>query len=326
MARSDLLVKLVKAGSSGDKEFFKKVVESLIAEERGKQHHILASLLETELKNFLKNSSDSNVALSNLFVSRPDNIDTFLLSFIPKKTFSDLVLDLKIESILKEVISEHHRKDLLHSYNLQPRNRILLTGPPGNGKTSVAEAFAESQMVPFYTIRYDGIIGSFLGETANRLKQTFDFLRTQECVIFFDEFDAIGKERGDVHETGEIKRVVNSLLLQIDRLPSYVTVIAATNHPELLDRAVWRRFQVQLELSKPTISRILLWLKKFEDKIQMKFPISLSETARKLVGSSFSEIEEFGLNIQRKYVLSLPSGNLKKIINDSLKEIKYSRK
>lgn len=320
MARADLLVKLVKAGGEGNKDFFSKIVESLIAEEKGKQHYILANQLEKELKILSKKENSTITNLSNLFVTHPENLDSYLLSIDPKKSFNDIILDEKVRAQIDEFISEHHRKELLHSFNLEPRNRILLVGSPGNGKTSVAEAIAGELMLPFYLIRYDGIIGSYLGETATRLKKTFDFLRTQECVVFFDEFDAIGKERGDAHETGEIKRVVNSLLLQIDRLPSYVTIIAATNHPELLDRAVWRRFQMRLELKKPTQQKIVLWLKKFEERLTKKLPIQLPTLAKYLNSLSFSEIEEFGLNIQRKYILSLPSANLKKIIQDCMDE------
>ncbi|MEO9003472.1 MAG: ATP-binding protein [Ginsengibacter sp.] len=283
MARADLLVKLVKAGGEGNKVFFSKIVESLIAEEKGKQHYILANQLEKELKILSKKENSTITNLSNLFVTHPENLDSYLLSIDPKKSFNDIILDEKVRAQIDEFISEHHRKDLLHSFNLEPRNRILLVGSPGNGKTSVAEAIAGELMLPFYLIRYDGIIGSYLGETATRLKRTFDFLRTQDCVVFFDEFDAIGKERGDVHETGEIKRVVNSLLLQIDRLPSYVTIIAATNHPELLDRAVWRRFQMRLELKKPTQQKIVLWLKKFEERLNKKLPIPLATLAKYLV-------------------------------------------
>ena len=322
MARADLLVKLVKAGGKGDKEFFRKVVESLIAEEKGKQHMVLANQLETELKNFTLNGNSADISLSNLFVAHPENLDSYLLNINPKKNFDEIILDDKIKNQLFEFINEHHCKDILHSYNLEPRNRILFVGPPGNGKTSIAEAIACELMLPFYIIRYDGIIGSYLGETATRLKKSFDFLRTQECVVFFDEFDAIGKERGDEHETGEIKRVVNSLLLQIDRLPTYVTVIAATNHPELLDRAVWRRFQIRLELKKPTLQKITIWIKKFEERIQQKLPISYSILSKNLSGLSFSEIEEFGLSIQRKYILSLPSSNLKKITQECMLELK----
>lgn len=320
MARADLLVKLVKAGGEGNKDFFSKIVESLIAEEKGKQHHILANQLEKELKILSKKENSTITNLSNLFVTHPENLDSYLLNIDPKKSFNEIILDEKVRDQIDEFISEHHRKDLLHSFNLEPRNRVLLVGSPGNGKTSVAEAIAGELMLPFYLIRYDGIIGSYLGETATRLKRTFDFLRTQECVVFFDEFDAIGKERGDVHETGEIKRVVNSLLLQIDRLPSYVTIIAATNHPELLDRAVWRRFQMRLELKKPTQQKIVLWLKKFEERLNKKLPIQLPTLAKYLNSLSFSEIEEFGFNIQRKYILSLPSSNLKKIIQDCMNE------
>ena len=107
-----------------------------------------------------------------------------------------------------------------------------MVGSPGNGKTSLAEAIATELMVPFIVIRYETLIGSYLGETANRLKQIIDYAKTQRCVLFLDEFETVGKERGDTHETGEIKRVVSSLLLQFDDLPDYVVVIAASNHPE----------------------------------------------------------------------------------------------
>jgi len=148
-----------------------------------------------------------------------------------------------------------HRSELLRSHNIEPRNRVLLEGAPGNGKTSLAEAIAAESMLPFYAVRYEGIVSSFLGETAGRIDQVFEFARTRRCVLFFDEFDTIAKERADEHETGEIKRVVSTLLLQIDRLPSHVIVVAATNHGELLDRAAWRRFQLRLALQPPSRGR-----------------------------------------------------------------------
>src|SRR5262249_50918218 len=149
-----------------------------------------------------------------------------------------------------------HRVEILRSYGLEPRHRVLLAGAPGNGKTSLAEGLAQAMMVPLIVPRYDGLIASYLGETASRLRKLFDHFRTKACVLFFDEFDTLGKERGDEHETGEIKRVVSSLLLQIDDLPSHVVVVTATNHPELLDRAVWRRFQLRFELPAPNRAQI----------------------------------------------------------------------
>ena len=322
MARADLLLKLVKAGANGDNSLFDKVVESIIAEEKSKQHHIVAQQLSDILKN--KTASKSNLPVHNRLLE--DGLDSFLYRIYPNKTLDDVILSYENNNSIQDLIKEHHRSDLLRSYNLEPRNRILLAGPPGNGKTSLAEVIAQSLMIPFYVIRYDGIIGSYLGETATRLKATFDFIRTQECVLFFDEFDTIGKERGDIHETGEIKRVVSSLLLQIDRLPSYVVVVVATNHAELLDRAVWRRFQMRLELKSPDKSMILTWLKKFEQRVKYDLQYPLEKIANKLEGHNFAEIEEFILDIERKYILSLPDVNVKRLVDDCLiqMEQKYS--
>ena len=207
----------------------------------------------------------------------------------------------------------------MRSYGLEPRNRILLIGAPGNGKTSLAEAIAESLMMPLYVVKYDSIIGAYLGETASRLRKLIDFASSRKCVLFFDEFETLGKERGDTHETGEIKRVVSSLLLQIDDLPSHVTIIGATNHPELLDRAVWRRFQIRMNLPMPTRANVSLWLEKFQQKHNIDFGFSSETIAKKLLGANYSEIEEFGLSILRRHVLSLPDMNIKEIVTEELK-------
>jgi SpoVK/Ycf46/Vps4 family AAA+-type ATPase len=317
MARSDLLLKLIKAGNTGDTILFRKVVESLVAEERSKKHFVLADQLEGLLKQptMIPEGTGARKVLME------EKIESFLFRIYPKKSLRDVIIEEDNLKVINDLISEHHRSDLLRSYNLEPRSRVLLVGPPGNGKTSLAEAVAQSLMIPFYVIRYDGIIGSYLGETASRLKLMFDFIRTQECVLFFDEFDSIGKERGDTHETGEIKRVVSSLLLQIDRLPSYVVVIAATNHAELLDRAVWRRFQIRLELNKPTLRMIEIWLKNFERESKYKLDHSIKDIAIKLEGRNFAEIEEFIFDIRRKYILSAPDVDVYKIVDECLSDL-----
>ena len=319
MARADLLLKLVKAGTKGDNTLFIKVVESIIAEEKSKQHHIVAQQLLDALSKASK--PQSNQPIHNRLLE--DGLDSFLYRIYPQKTLDDVILNYENQAVIQDLIQEHHRSDLLRSYNLEPRNRILLAGPPGNGKTSLAEVIAQSLMIPFYVVRYDGIIGSYLGETATRLKTTFDFIRTQECVLFFDEFDTIGKERGDIHETGEIKRVVSSLLLQIDRLPSYVVVVAATNHAELLDRAVWRRFQVRLELKAPDKSMIKIWLKNFEQRVKYDLQYPIDKIANKLEGLNFAEIEEFILDVERKYILSLPDVNVKRLVDECLVQMEH---
>ena len=320
MARADLLLKLVLAGKSGDSKLLQQTVEALIAEERSKQHHVLADRLAESLRSATPPKQSPT--------SINDSMRNLVHEIIPNRQLDDLIISENVLEPCKELIEEQHRSELLRSYNLEPRNRVLLTGSPGNGKTSLAEAIATSLMVPMYSIRYEGIIGSYLGETASRLNKMFDYIRSRKCVLFFDEFDAIGKERGDEHETGEIKRVVSSLLLQFDDLPSHVVVIVATNHPELLDRAVWRRFQLRLLLSKPERLQIEEWFKRFQKRFEQSLGHSPKTLSDRLTGLSFAEIEEFGLDIQRRYVLSMPASDLKSIIRDRLKqwEAKYKLK
>ena len=151
----------------------------------------------------------------------------------------------------------------------------------------------------------------------------FEYAKTRQCVLFFDEFDTIGKERGDQQETGEIKRVVSSLLLQIDSLPSYVITIAATNHDALLDKAVWRRFQLKLELPKPTRGNLEYWFATFEKRMNFSFGLEPSTLAKKLYGKSYAEAEEFALSVYRKYVLKMPTARAKAITNEQLKLFGY---
>ncbi len=318
MARADLLLNLIKYALSGNKPMVRKVAEAIIAEERSKNHAILADKLEAEL---IRSASDFTTP-SNNGINRIQNdlrAENLITEVHPQRRMDSLILPKDVVQLCEEYIQEQYRVDILRSYGLEPRNRILLIGAPGNGKTSLAEAIAESLMMPLYVVKYDSIIGAYLGETASRLRKLIDFVSTRKCVLFFDEFETLGKERGDTHETGEIKRVVSSLLLQIDDLPSHVTIIGATNHPELLDRAVWRRFQIRMNLPMPTRANISLWLEKFQQKHNISFELATETIAKKLLGSNYSEIEEFGLSILRKHILSLPNSNMKEIVTDELR-------
>jgi SpoVK/Ycf46/Vps4 family AAA+-type ATPase len=194
----------------------------------------------------------------------------------------------------------------------------MLVGPPGGGKTSLAEAVATELAVPLLSVRYEGLIGSFLGETAARMDTLFAAVRVRPCVLFFDEFDTVAKERGDTHETGEIKRVVSSLLLQVDKLPSHVVVIAATNHAELLDRAVWRRMQLRLELPQPTRAGKIEWLGGWCARTGVDFGLSLRTIADRLDSVSYSELEEFALDVQRRAILAGPEPDARAVAQQVL--------
>ncbi len=317
MARADLILKLVRAGATGDHAQLQKTVEAMAADERDKSHGILADRLLAQLKQD-GNGCPRQVSPS---LTRPLS-SPLVVEIIPNRHIGDLILPSEVERVVRELVEEQHRADLLRSYSLEPRNRVLLAGPPGNGKTTLAEAIAEALSVPFLVVRYEAIIGSYLGETAQRIGQVFEFARSRQCVLFFDEFETVGKERGDLHETGEIKRVVSSLLLQIDALPSYVVVVTASNHPELLDRAVWRRFQVRLELPAPKQGQIEEWFRRFEKRTSHELGLSYRSLAQNLKGLSFAEIEEFGTDVLRKIALRQPDADTKKIVEQCLDQLK----
>jgi AAA+ superfamily predicted ATPase len=315
VARADLLLDLVRSGARGDQTLFRKSLEALIAEERSKQHHILADRLAVHLQ-----MNGSSAAAQPTPTRRNGHTDQLFFEIVPQRRIDDLILPDTVLAACRELVEEHHRADLLRSHNLEPRHRLLLAGPPGNGKTSLAEALAAELSVPLLVVRYEAVIASYLGETAVRLSRLFEQVRSQRCALFFDEFDVVGKERGDVHETGEIKRVVSSLLLQVDSLPSHVVVITATNHPELLDRAVWRRFQLRLELPPPGRAQLLEWVRRLEGRLCTKTEIAASTLVKRLGYPSFSELEQFAQDVQRRFVLSIPGGDLKRIIDERLEQ------
>ncbi len=318
MARADLILNLIRAAVRGDGAQVQKTVEALAADERFKNHEILADRLLAQLKQ------DTNGKPRPLAPSTAVNRSGPLVAEVtPKHRISDLILPEEVEKSVRELVEEQHRADLLRSYGLEPRHRVLFAGPPGNGKTSLAEAVADELNAPFLVVRYEAIIGSYLGETAQRIGQVFEYARSRQCVLFFDEFDVVGKERGDIHETGEIKRVVSSLLLQVDALPSYVVVITASNHPELLDRAVWRRFQLRLELPMPKRGQVEEWFRRFQDRTGHTLGFPPRSLAQSLKGLSFAEIEDFGIDVLRRIALSEPGANITAVVQQCLKNWRH---
>ena len=290
-------------------------MEALAADERSKSHTIFADRIIAQLA-LKQHDARRPIGLSPSAEASP----RLCSEIIPQRRLRELILKSDQREIIDRFVQEQFRSDLLRAHNLEPRNRILLTGPPGNGKTSLSEAIAEALGVPLLVVQYESVIGSFLGETAQRIGQVFAHARTRQCVLFFDEFDAIGKERGDTHETGEIKRVVSSLLLQIDQVPTYVVVIAASNHAELLDRAAWRRFQIRLELTKPNQRQIEQWIAQFQRDCGQYLGVPARTLARNLGGLSFSEVEDFCTDVLRDIILDLPESDPRHIAERSLEQ------
>lgn len=303
MSRSELVHKLVDASARGDRDALSRTMDMLIAEASREGRHSEARRLTTAARV-------SKVAAASLAPSRslPDAVRDLLIQRAPRRRLADMILPEAVLDDVREFVAEQAEVSLLRSQSLEPRHAVLLVGPPGNGKTSLAEAIATELGLPFYTVRYDGVVDSFLGETAARIRRIIDYASASPCVLFFDEFDAIGKARGDIHETGEIKRVVNSLLVQLDELPSHCVIICATNHPELLDKAVWRRFEIKIELPSPdanSVSRL------FQRLVKLIGDTGLSESqyVDAMKHRNISEIEQFNLDVKRRLVLSKGSLN-----------------
>ncbi len=316
MARSDLIVDLVKAGVSGDQASARVTAEAIAANERAKKHTIVAERIERVLTAPPRPAGPGSLKPGTL---RVRNGFGGIQRRHPERPLTSLFLAKAIRNACHELIEEQGRAEVLRAHGLEPRHRVLLVGPPGNGKTSLAESLAFELALPLFSVRYDAVVTSYLGETAQRLRRLFDYVRTEPCVLFFDEFDALGKERGDLHETGEIKRVVTTLLLQLDDLPSYCVLVAATNHPELLDRATWRRFEIKLELGEPTDDQMTEY---FAHRLR-EFSEKSGYTAKRLrlavSPKNFSEAEDFFLDLHRHCAMTQNSMTFRTLVKDRVK-------
>ena len=302
MSQTDVLVELVRHATAGNQPAIRQAVERLIAEEEQKGHRILAERLQKALQATHTPPRTPPSPFSGQGGAAPQK--ALYYETRPARRLDSLVLAPHITVQIRELVEEQQRVELLHAHNLCARHRVLLAGPPGNGKTSLAEALAGGLAYPLITIRYESLMGSYLGETPGRLKSVLDYASTRRCVLFLDEFETLGKERGDSREVGGIKRIVSTLLLQLDAMPDYVVIVAASNHPEMLDRAVWRRFQLRLELPLPTEAQLAHFIRVISDRCQVDFGNPAEVIAAQLAGLNFAETEEFCPDIVRRIVLA----------------------
>ena len=242
-------------------------------------------------------------SLAALPVDQESRLDIAEIDYTPH--MENIILSTPVQALLDDFRDtiQHHEK--MSSVGLEFRMSLLLYGPPGCGKTSAAKYLASQLELPLITARFDTLISSLLGNTAKNIHRIFEFAKKQPCILFLDEFDAIAKARDDIHEMGELKRVVNSLLQNIDDFVEEGILIAATNHANMLDSAVWRRFQAVIEMSKPGPDEIRRFIDQFP-KVANEETISESQwqsIVNAMVGLSYSDIKDIVQGVLKKAIL-----------------------
>jgi SpoVK/Ycf46/Vps4 family AAA+-type ATPase len=261
-------------------------------------------VLAKELENLLSNGHGSSFSLQQV-VPPPldsDRRTTLLDVRQPNRHLEELVLERPVKDMIERLLNDFRQWDVLESNGLSPVRRVLFCGPSGCGKTAMAEVLASELAIPLVYVRFDSVVSSLLGETAANLRKVIDYARRGEWVIFFDEFDAIGRSRDDATEHGEIKRVLNSFLQIIDNFNGHSLIVAATNFERVLDLAIWRRFDEVIRFEKPNENQIRLVLRK------RLGPVHFSDEqvdclTSQLIGSSYADAERICFDIRKDLVL-----------------------
>ena len=267
MARGELMKKLLS--SYGRDDEFRAVAEQIINEEEKKNNRVLARSLRRTLEQGPSRASRPR-ALAPL-IPFPEAAGDYIELVEPTHTKQDIVLSNENVRVFLGLLEEYRRSEEIRRRGLTVRSKLLFCGPPGCGKTLCAEIFAAELGLPLYIVKLDRLISSYLGETATNVRKIFEFARKQPCVLFFDEFDALARARDDGGEHNELRRVVNSLLIFIDRIAPKGFLVAATNLDQSLDSAVWRRFDEVIWFDKPGRAMIERFLKMRFKNVSLAF-------------------------------------------------------
>lgn len=253
MATAEQVNALVRSHAEGDETRFYSVAIQVAAEAARKgQHHVAKELKGTIERARVDDEPRMRVARPTPVSQPRGELAALMTASYPKAQISDMSLGVQTRDQLQRVITELRQVDSLESKGFLPLRRILLVGPPGTGKTMSARALAGELRLPLFTIRLDGIITKFMGESAAKLGLVFTAMAHTRGVYLFDEVDALAGERGNSNDVGEIRRVLNSFLQFLENDDSQSLLVAATNHSQLLDRAIFRRFDAVIEYSLPT--------------------------------------------------------------------------
>ncbi|WP_342595588.1 ATP-binding protein [Salinicola lusitanus] len=291
MANAEQLKALVKSHIERDDRHFYSVAMQVAAREAKVGHGKLAQELRDMIDGAKARISQTETLGNAVPLAQPrGELANLLTVAYPKNRLVDMVLDEEMAEQLGRILKEQKHHLRIREHGLSPRRKLLLVGPPGTGKTMTASVLAGELGIPLFSVRLDALITKFMGETAAKLRQIFDAVREVRGVYFFDEFDAIGSQRGLANDVGEIRRVLNSFLQMIENDQSHSLIIAATNHVEILDYALFRRFDDLIEYRLPEKPQAAKLLKARLGTFAPK-PFPLKSLTAKAEGLSYADIK-----------------------------------
>ena len=297
MARGELMKRLL--ASYGRDEEFRAVAEQIITEEEAKNNKVLARSLRRSLEVAPPKASRPK-ALASL-IPFPDAAGDFIELVEPSHNKQDIVLSAENTRIFLGLMDEFRRGEEIRRRGLSVRSKMLFCGPPGCGKTLCAEIFAAELGLPLYVVKLDRLISSYLGETATNVRKIFEFARKQHSVRFFDEVDAIARARDEGGEHNELRRVVNSLLIFIDRIQPKGYLVAATNLDHSLDAAIWRRFDEIIWFDRPDARMIARFLKMKFKNVAIAF--DPEDHLSELEGYSYAELNRICVQSMKSAII-----------------------
>ena len=298
MSAGDILKQLLRAYANSDSELFRKAAMQLASNESRVGHSKLAE----EIRDIVSRFPEIQAELKTISIAQPrGELAGLIDGNFQHEKLHNLVLSPDLESDLKRIILENHRRSSLQRAGLFATRRILFYGPPGCGKTLSAKALAGELGLPLMSIRFDSLFSRFMGATANHLRTIFDEMPKRPGVYFFDEFDAVGKSRGHQDDVGEAKRVVSSFLQLMDADQSNSLIVAATNFESSIDPAVVRRFDTAICFGLPTTGQI-------KDLLARKIgthcsPEDLTFITKELSGHSFADVARVCDDAMRTMIL-----------------------
>lgn len=291
MASSEQIRALLQSYSEGDDTRFLSVAMQVAAGEARKGH----AEFSAELRRMIEKAKErvqprQTVGQPIPFASATGELGELLAVHHPQTRIQDMVLTPSLRSKLERIVEEHRQMAMLKGHNLRIRQRLLLSGPPGCGKTMTAHALAGELGFPLFVVRLDALMTKFLGETGAKLRMIFDAMERVRAIYLFDEFDSIGMERGSATDVGEMRRILNSFLMMLENYQGTSTVIAATNHGHTLDPALFRRFDDLLEYPLPSQALLETAIQRRLAGVPGKVRVSAARAAAAAQGLSFAEV------------------------------------